>query len=375
MRAFGAAIREAFRRIFADRAAVTTLIGAAVLYSFYYPSPYREERASHLSIVIVDLDRSSMSRDLVRKVLAVRAVLPAASVESLEEARELVARGDAHGILFITADFQREVLRGHQGRVALFGNGAFLGHGSTALGGLSEAVAAIGRDAALVQAQFAGRGAGPALQLVQRPLFNTREGYGSTVVPAVAILIVQQTLLLGIGLMVGTVRERGGRMTLAGPGLLGVIVAFGAIGVVNLLYYSGFVFWFQDFPRGGNLAGLLIAGGLFVAAVVPLGLLVGSVFPTRERAFQVLSLLSLPMFFLANLSWPKDASPVALTWLAKLLPTTAGINAMVKFNQMGAHLSEASAEIWNLALLALLYGCATAWRYAPTALSQTRAAL
>ena len=61
---------------------------------------------------------------------------------------------------------------------------------------------------------------------------------------------------------------------------------------------------------------------------------------------------------------------MALTWLSTLLPTTAGINAMVKFNQMGAHLSEASAEIWNLALLALLYGGATAWRYAPTAPSK-----
>ena len=39
------------------------------------------------------------------------------------------------------------------------------------------------------------------------PIFNTTGGYGNAILPGVLILILQQTLLLGIGLSAGTARE------------------------------------------------------------------------------------------------------------------------------------------------------------------------
>jgi len=204
------------------------------------------------------------------------------------------------------------------------------------------------------------------LRLVRRPLFNTREGYGSTVVPAVAVLIIQQTLLMGIGLLIGTIQARSGRLTLQTTRLLGVSLAFGMLGTLNLLYFAGFVFWFQDYPRAGDLTGLGVTTVLFVGAVVSMGLVAASFFQTRERAFQLFALLSLPMFFLAGVSWPVSAFPTPLVWLARLLPSTAGITAMIKFNQMGARVDEAAGELWNLTLLVVLYGGLAMWRYRPT---------
>ena len=135
------------------------------------------------------------------------------------------------------------------------------------------------------------------------------------------------------------------------------------LGTLSLLYFAGFVFWLQDYPRAGDLTGLGVTTLLFVGAVVGLGLVAASFFQTRERAFQLIALLSLPMFFLAGVSWPVSAFPAPLLWLAKLLPSTAGITAMVKFNQMGAQVDEAAGELLNLALLVLLYGGLALWRY------------
>jgi len=135
------------------------------------------------------------------------------------------------------------------------------------------------------------------------------------------------------------------------------------LGTLSLLYFAGFVFWLQDYPRAGDLTGLGVTTLLFVGAVVGMGLVAASFFQTRERAFQLIALLSLPMFFLAGVSWPVSAFPAPLLWLAKLLPSTAGITAMVKFNQMGARVDEAAGELSNLALLVLLYGGLAAWRY------------
>ena len=133
------------------------------------------------------------------------------------------------------------------------------------------------------------------------------------------------------------------------------------------------MFWFQDYPRAGNLVGLLLVGALFIVSAVGFALFFSSFFRTRERAFQLVTVASLPMFFLSNLSWPVEATPRLLVHIAQLLPSTPGINAMVKLNQMGARLPEASADLANLAILAPLYGALAMWHFRPGPASSTAA--
>lgn len=363
MKTFAEGFRGALIAIFRDRAAIATLIAAVVLYSFYYPAAYRHQVASRLPTIAVDLDRSPMSRALLRKADAVRAIDLFGMAASVDEASRAVASGDADAILVIDADFQRDILRGGQGRITLLAGGAFLGRSSTVLGGLSEAVAGFSREAVLAQARFEGAPAASPLLLVQRPLFNTREGYASTVVTGVAVLIVQQTLMMGIVLLAGTRRELKGRLRLRPAPLLGALAAFWTLGMLNLLYYAGFVYWFHDFPRGGNLPGLLLCGTVYIAAVVGMAAFVGSFFDVRERAMQVILLTAMPLYFLTGLPWPETSMPAWLAWAGRLLPSTPGINGMVKLNEMGARVSETAPEIANLALLALGYGLLSWWRY------------
>lgn len=365
MSEFGTGFRETLQHVASDRTAKSVLVGAVVLYSFLYPAPYGPQVAADLPVAVIDLDLSPMSRALVRNTLAVRAIDVVELGSSFPAARADLERAKVEAIMVIQPDFQRDILRGRQGQVALFGNGSLLAHGSVALGGFSDALGAFAQDAAVAQTRFAGVGAMPPLRLVRRPLFNTREGYGSTIVPAVAILIVQQTLLMGIGLVIGTIQARRGPLTMTSTRFFGEGAGFAVFGTLGLLYFAGFVFWFQDYPRAGDLTGLAIATLLFVGSVVAMGLFLAGFFHTRERALQLIALLSLPMLFLAGVSWPVSAFPTPLVWLAKLLPSTAGINAMVKFNQMGSHVDEAAGELWNLALLIVLYGALAIWRYRP----------
>ncbi|KIQ98119.1 ABC transporter permease [Lysobacter sp. A03] len=365
MNRFAFAFGETLRAIAADRVALLILVGAVLLYSFFYPTAYRHQVAVHLPLVVVDQDHSPMSRDLLRKLDAVRALHVVGVLGSMDDARAVVERGDAEAILLVPADFERDILRGGQGRLALIGNGTLLGRASVVLQGAATAITAFGQEVAVSQAQFAGAPAAPPLQLIERPLFNTAEGYGSSIVPGVAALIVQQTLLIGVALMAAARRERHGKLRLSRPGLCGIATAFAMMGMLSLLYFSGFVYWFQDYPRAGNLPGLLVAGAMFIAAVVGFALFFGSFFRTRERAFQLITVTSLPLFFLSNLSWPAEATPALLVRLAQLLPSTPGINALVKVNQMGASVAEVSGELVNLALLALVYGALAMWRYRP----------
>ena len=65
MSRFGSSLRQTLRAVLTDRYAVVLMIGAVVLYSFFYPAAYRHQVASNLPIVVVDHDHSSTSRELL----------------------------------------------------------------------------------------------------------------------------------------------------------------------------------------------------------------------------------------------------------------------------------------------------------------------
>lgn len=360
----GRAFLATLRTILGDSTALTLLIGSAVLYSFFYPSAYSGEVPTRIPIAVVDMDHSGASRSLVTKLSALQEARIVARPTSPAEALRWIEDRRASAIVFIPEGFERHILRGEQGKVALYGNGAYLLRSSTALAGVAAAMGSLGREAATNQAMAMGAPAQPALAVIQRPLFNTREGYGSTVFPGVTFLIIHQTLLMGLALLAGTMRERQGPLAFSRRGLLGIALAFFTIGSVNVAYYTGFVFWFQDMPRAaGSIGALAVATTLFVAATVAAALALGSFFKTRERPIQLWIITSLPIFFLSGLSWPVEATPAWLAALARLLPTTPGIHLMVGINQMGASLAEQRTELLNLAALTLLYGSIAAVRY------------
>ena len=352
-----------FRAIVADRSAFLLLVLSAVLYSFFYPSAYSGEVATRIPVVVVDMDHSRSSRDLIRHLSGLQQAEMVGQVASPAEALRWLKERRASAIVLVPEDFERRVLNGGQGTIALYGNGAYLLRSSTGLAGVGAALGALGREAAVGQAMAQGSPTPPALGVIARPLFNTREGYGSTVFPGVAFLIINQTLVMGLALLAATMREREGTLRFPLSSLLGVALAFFVIGSIDVAYFTGFVFWFQDYPRAAAGAGTLIVAAIaFVAATVAAALALGSFFRTRERAIQLWIVTSLPIFFLSGLSWPSEATPGWLVVLARFLPTTAGIHLMVGVNQMGATLGEQMTELYNLILLTVLYGLIASYR-------------
>ncbi|MCX9147322.1 ABC transporter permease [Erythrobacter sp. WG] len=360
-----AAFRAVFAAIFADRAAALLLFGAPILYAVLYPSAYSGELVVDAPVVVVDLDRSGASRDLVRRTASVSQVQLVASLTSAREAESWLAADKASAAVIIPEGYARAIAEGRSGEVMLVGSGAHLLRSSSALTGIGAALASTAREAAFDQARAAGPAAPPALNLVTRPLFNTREGYGAAVFPGVAFIIVHQSLLLGLALLAGTARERlGAPLSVTPAQFAGLGLAASTIAMAQVCWFAGFVFWWQDYPRGAAPLWQVLAGAsLFVAATAALVLLLASLFRTRERPLQLGLGISLPLFFLSGLTWPAAATPQPLVWLARLFPTTPGLEVMVGLNQMGGTLADYAGALANLAVLALAFGALAFWKW------------
>lgn len=363
MNLFFQGLCDTLRAVVTTRPALMILVLAGFLYGFYYPAAYQHQVASALPIALVDMDQSPTSRKIAERLLAAPQLRLVSQLEDFETGRAMVQRREIDALVLIPANFERGVLSGTRpDAVAFYVNGAYIVRASAIGEGLQASLQDAVTQALAGPSQALGIRTLAPVALIAHPLFNTREGYGSYVVPGVAVVIVHQTLLMGIVLLMGERRRLGQRFG-GGPELLGSGAAFVLIGLMTAFFYFGFVFWFQDYPRAGDFGAMGLATLLFVSATVAFALFLGSFFDRGERSAQYLAASSALIFFLSGVPWPFAAMPAPLAALAQLLPSTAGVQGLVKINQMDARLADVAPELLRLALLLALYGVLAYWRY------------
>jgi ABC-2 type transport system permease protein len=359
LRAFRDEVRGALR----DPGALLVLVGAISLYAFFYPTPYRREVLKEVPVAVVDLDQTPLSRQLARMADAHELVRVTSRPASLAEAERLVLRGDAGGLLAIPAGFERDVKRGAPATVGVFADATYFLVYRQALTGLAEATATLSGGIEVKRLQAQGMPEAKALAfrdplpLVSRPLFNPAEGYASYVVPGVLILILQQTLLIGIGLRGAAdldVLGKGPLLARAAASVAGRSLAFLLLYSVHALFYFGVVARVFGFPvRGGGLAAAALVVP-FLLATSFLGLALSVLFRRREAAIQTLLFTSLPAVFLASYAWPPEALPGWLRIASQAIPSTSAIPALLRVNQMGASLAHVRHELvvlWGLSVV------------------------
>ncbi len=349
-----------WKAIFQDKAALLLFFISGIVYSFFYPLPYSAESVRGVPVAVVDQDNSALSRQLIRYAEAHPGIEVVRVTTRPEQAQELIWQGDAAGAMFIPADFSRKVLAGAQPEVEVSGNGAYPLLNKVVLGGLAEVAGTISagieikRLSATTPSSAQVEALRQPLSTEALPMFNVREGYASYIVPGVVVLVMQQTFLLGIGLLFGSwSTAKSFPYASNGASYFGALNAFALVVALNAMYFFGFVFWWQDYPRGGNLIGAIVLTVLYAYAVAALGMLIGTFFRTRERSIQLLVATSMPIMFLSGLSWPTSAIPVPLQAASWLLPSTAAIQGFIATNQMGASLYEVRVEVAALAGLAV----------------------
>jgi len=361
----GTAWRDTALAVLRDKGVLLIMLLAPVIYGFFYPWPYGTQAVTRVPVAVVDEDHTALSRQIARFAQANPRLDVRMITGDVHEARRALWRGEIEGYALLPADLKRNVLRGTPAVVTIEGNGAYALLNKAVLYGFSEAVGTVSAGVEIRKLQAGGQSAIQAArsrsplntQLVA--LFNPTEGYGSYVVPAVALLILQQTLLMGAAMLAGTWAEAG-RLRASMGAWLGRLGALTVFGVLSGLFYFGWVFFLQDYPRGGNPWGALVLLAFYVPAICTIGLLLGCWFRDRERALQILLFTALPMAFLSGFSWPVEALPAPLQALRSVFPSTSGIQASLRLNQMGAPLHDVLPYLGVLAGLTLC-GLFTLW--------------
>ena len=356
---------QTIKDIFSDKGVLLLLLIAPIIYGFFYPWPYSTEVVNHVPVGIIDNDNSNLSRTIVRYASA-SPQLDTQLFLNEQQAKEAMWSDEIAGYMVIPSGLEQQVLSGKAASVSVLGNGGYFLLNKNVQMGFLKAVSTVSAGIEVkknvAQGAYSATAAAntQAVPLVIVPLYNQTEGYGAYVVPAVSILILQQTLLIATAMLIGTWYEQRRHATSI-RGWLGRIAALSMFSFIIGCFYYGWTFELHHYPRGQNMLGSLLFLLLFCPTVATLGCVFGLWFRQRERSMQILIFSSLPMFFVSGYPWPADQLPTVLQIIRWFVPTTLGINTSVQLNQMGASISQVSTGFYALAALWVFYFALLMW--------------
>ena len=378
---FFASFIQTLKDIFVDKGVLLMLIIAPIIYGFFYPWPYSTEVVNHVPVGIIDNDNSNLSRTIIRYASA-SPQLDTQRFINEQAAKEAMWSNDIAGYMIIPTGLERQVLSGKAANVIILGNGGYFILNKNVQLGFLQAVSTVSAGIEVKKSVAQGAYASTAAKNTQAvplkimPLYNQTEGYGAYVVPAVSILILQQTLLMATAMLIGTWYEQRRHATSI-RGWLGRIMALSLLSFIMGCFYYGWAFELHHYARGENMFGSLLFLALFCPTVATLGCVLGLWFRQRERSLQILIFSSLPIFFVSGYPWPADQLPDILQAVRWLFPTTPAINTSVQLNQMGATVSQVASGFYALAALLLFYFILLLlfrWRTQPQFSSQNKTA-
>jgi ABC-2 type transport system permease protein len=333
-----------WRALLADKAIVVTLFGGVVFYSVLYPLPYLHQVPTEQTIVVVDHDNSSLSRKLTRHADASAKIHIIAHANSIDEAKQLIQQGNAHGLLVIPEGFRRNLLLGKGATLSYGGDASYFLIYSAVVEGLVAAGMDAGKQVQLMGLLARGQTAALADQSVNSvninavPVFNPSLGYTPYVVPGLFILILHQTLLIGTGILgAGQWRKKGYWQQVSPMAIFSARMAmFVSLYSLFSSFYIGYCFYAYQVTVLGTLAETALMMLPFLLATTAAGITLSCLFIRRDLPTQIFLLSSMPILFVAGFVWPIALIPEPLVWMSQVIPAIPAINSMLTLNQMGA---------------------------------------
>lgn len=350
--------RFELRQVFRDEGVLLFCIVVPIVYPLLYSWIYNNESIHEVPVVVVDQSHSALSRQFIRMCDASPEVHVTCYAADLDDAQSLVSRQVVKGIYLIPEDFATNVNRMQQGTISVYCDMALM---LTYKAIYQTAMAVSQQMGAQIQTKLSGKYTSREELITTSPLdvedvamFNPQAGYGTAILPAVLMLIIQQTLALGIGLAAGTARERNrygdlipihpsyggiGRVV-SGKALCflmvyAVMATYLAIVVPKMFHFIHIAIW-QD------LLQMMIP---YLLACVFFGMTVSCLVRYRENVILLVVFVSLPLLFLTGVSWPQTSIPGYLQGISYLFPSTFGIRAYLRLNTMGASVADVSFEL------------------------------
>src|SRR5690606_32319129 len=333
MKNFWNLIKREFALFYQNKVLLILFLGAPILYGVLVGNVYKQGKVTHLPIVVVDEDRSPLSRQLIdmfneSEVIYVSDVLPDAF-----KADETAMKSEATVVVHIPRGFASDVNYNRSTELTLFVNASNTLTSNYAMMAVNVCA---GTLKAGIQIKAQEKKGGPAYVASQQyePFKTTiirqhiRSGnYLYFMLPGVLLTVLQQVMMLGLALSFASEFERGTFKELVDKSsnvfvlILVKIMPYLLMSIGIYALYYGYSLYYRMPLHVDGLA-FWGASTLFLLAVCFIGILVSIIIPNQLKATEILMVIATPSFILSGFTWPLSQMPTWIVYIADMIPLT-----------------------------------------------------
>ncbi len=361
--------RKEMNQLVRDEGVLIFLVVVPLIYPILYSWIYNNEVVRDVPVCVVDDSHSQLSRQFIRMCDASPDVQISFYAQDLDEAKSLVSRQLVKGIYYIPSSFEADTYGMKQGTIGVYCDMSLI----LAYKAIYQTALAVTMEmGSKLKKQLGGKYTKREEVIAARPLdyddvpiFNPSGGYGSAVLPAVLMLILQQTLVLGIGLSAGTARDENpyrclvpvadARYAHTLPIVFGKAFCYFMVFIVMSAWLAVAVPHLFHFPQLATWQLLVKIMLPYTLACIFFGMMVSCMVKYRENVMLLVVFISVPLLFLTGVSWPQSNIPSYWQGVSWLFPSTFGARAYIRLNSMGASINDVLPELRILWIQTVCY--------------------
>lgn len=360
--------RDEFSLIIHDNAILMLFIVAPLIYPVIYSLIYNNEVAREAKMVVVDYCNSPETREFRRMCDASPDVEVVGVCANMEEAKEALRRREAFGIMVFPREFSSALAHKRHAYVQLYSDMSSLLYYKCFLLTATEVSLEMNKE---IQVRDMSGATAREEEVSTTPItyddvafFNPKSGFASFLIPGFLLLLIQQTLIIGICALSGSIydkkmyhalapimRNRRGSFRIIFGKALCYMMFYGVMSVY-LLWVIPSVF---NLPRMGDPLNIIAFMLPYLTACIFFGMSISVFVKEKETAYILVAFTSLIFLFISGLSWPGCAVPWYWKSISYLFPSTFGLQGFVKINSMGATLPDLRLECIGLMVQICVY--------------------
>jgi len=346
------------------RAVLVVLLGLPIFYPAVMSWLYRDNVAVERPALLVDDDRSALSRRIAFDLDATQEIAIVGRPADMAEGRAALERGDAEVLVYIPSDFSESIARGQVGRLPVHVDSSNMLTYAGAMPGVTNVLQFLNEDRGT--RPFLERGMGTALAEARvmpivrddRVRYRPTFGYGDFLISGVFGAVVQQVVIIGLMVSFGLACEQGrrrGRGRRGSADLAGRALAHLPFHVAGAALLSWVLFpaagWTNVHPA--SLFGLFV---VLSVATLPLSLTFARLASDRFDAFLLLMFVSAPVFMASGYAWPAERMPAWVQGVAACFPVSPALRALRTIATATGDLGTVVPQLLHLAVLFVGWG-------------------
>ena len=305
-----------------------------LLTMLFFTSLLDEGVPQEMPVGVVDLDNSSTSRALVRRLDGFQTSRVVAHYTSVAEARHAMQENEIYGFLYIPKGTSEKLLASRRPKVSYYYSNVSIAAGSMVMKDM-KTITTLG-SAGVGQAVMRARGFTPRqIQTLLQPIridlhqvanpWSNYNMYLSTVfVPGVMMLFMFLISAYSLGMELKFNRGKewlakaNGNIVVA---ILGKYLPQAVVFLALIFFYEFYIYNVLHFTHAGSLWTIVLLAVLQVLGSIGFGVFIFGLLPSLRMSMSICSLWGVLSFSLAGSAFPvmgMDSPIQALTWLFPL---------------------------------------------------------